>query len=211
MVEARRSPLPREAQEQTTCDRWEEPRVGAAGSLPSLATRLLGADFRKGKCCAGAALPVVAAARASGQAQQIRGCCPTPGGARGAFPGQEPWPEGPRLGTICRCPPWVRAGGPWGWRDLRGARGTVASLFGSLQSDTLLSARIQLGPGYLLPASHYLQALSVLHMLTQFPWPVLQALSESPLPLPPGSPQPLAGVLWETPFLPEGRLKPRSL
>lgn len=94
MVEARRSPLPREAQEQTTCDRWEEPGVGAAGSLPSLATRLLGADFRKGKCCAGAAFPVVAAARASGQAQQIRGCCPTPGGARGTFPGQEPRARG---------------------------------------------------------------------------------------------------------------------
>lgn len=37
------------AQEQTTCDRWEEPRVEAAGSLLSLATRLLGADFRNGK------------------------------------------------------------------------------------------------------------------------------------------------------------------
>lgn len=72
-------------------------------------------------------------------------------------------------------------------------------------------APIPPAPGYLLPASHYLQALSVLHMLTQFPWPVLQALSEGPLPLPPGSSQPLARVLWGTPFLPEGRLKPCNL
>lgn len=43
--------------------------VEAAGSLPSLATRLLGADFRKGKCRAGAALPVVAGSQGMGRAQ----------------------------------------------------------------------------------------------------------------------------------------------
>lgn len=56
-------------QEQTTCDRWEEPRVEAAGSLPSLATRLLGADFRNGKYRAGAALPVVAGSQGMGRAR----------------------------------------------------------------------------------------------------------------------------------------------
>lgn len=157
MVEARRSPLPREAQEQTTCDRWEEPGVGAAGSLPSLATRLLGADFRKGKCCAGAALPVVAAARASGQAQQIRGCCPTPGGARGTFPGQEPRAQGT---TARHNLPLSSVGLGWGALGIEGLTrcpGTVASLFGSLQSANptrawLLAPCLSLPPGPVCPA-----------------------------------------------------------
>lgn len=95
---------------------------------------------------------------------------------------RSPGPKGPRLGTICRCPPWVWAGGPCGWRDLLGAPGLWLRCLGASR------VPIPPGPGYLLPASHYLQALSVLHTLTQFPWPVLQALSEGPLPLPPGEP-----------------------
>lgn len=70
---------------------------------------------------------------------------------------RSPGPEGPWLNTICRRPPWVQAGGPWGWRDLLGAPGTLASLFGSLQSTNstsawLLAPCLSLPPGPVCPA-----------------------------------------------------------
>lgn len=47
MVEARRSPLPREAQEQTTCDWWEERRGGGSGKSAFPGHQAAGGRFQK--------------------------------------------------------------------------------------------------------------------------------------------------------------------
>lgn len=138
------------------------------------------------------------------------GGCSKPGGGEVSLPGQKAW-----LGRPWPAQSVLSFMGQVGDRGTsKNAHGTVSLLSGSLQSSLCPQSEIHQG---LVIRSLPLQMLPVLHLLRQFPLrntllpPSCRHWGEACRPFPLGNTEPLAWVLWGTPFLPEGRSEPSSL
>lgn len=165
---------------------------GGSGSLPSLATRLLGADFRKGKRWSwGSYFLWSRQSGHRGRYENQKGGWPAP--RRGEVSSEQAWPGGPWLGSLCYLS-WVWARG-FGMKGLTKLPwGDLGPPFGHLPSSALPQNEVH-KVWRIAPCPCYLQTLPILHLFTQFLYP------EACCPLP--SPQPLAGCSMESPFSPK--------